>query len=203
MSRIRIIGGNWGGRTLRALAGEVTRPTTDRVREAWASTVGSLLTDGFEQLRVLDAFAGSGALGLEALSRGASHTVFCERDRRALVTLKANCDALGATGGMATVLAVDTFTPQALRPLREVGPYDLVILDPPYACAAGRLKALLRSLALTGSLAAGALVTYERARDAEAGLDGSVLCAACSPASLQMVSCKTYGTTCVEYLFYR
>jgi 16S rRNA (guanine966-N2)-methyltransferase len=227
MSRMRIIAGRLGGQTLRALAGEVTRPTAERVREAWASTIGSLLPEGFARLRVLDAFAGSGALGLEALSRGAAHATFCERDRRALVVLKENLDALVGTGGSGTggsgtsgsgaggsgtddtdadgattLLSVDAFAPSTLKLLKQAGPYDLVILDPPYACAAGRLKTLLGGLARVGALSTDALVTYERSRDAGEGLNGSVLCAAYFPASLQMLSCKTYGTTRVEYLRY-
>ncbi|MDR1083182.1 MAG: RsmD family RNA methyltransferase [Coriobacteriales bacterium] len=87
---MRIIAGRYKGQTIKALAGETTRPTTNRVKEAWASTITSLSADGFAQARVLDAFAGSGALGLEALSRGASHVTFCERNRRALEVLKAN-----------------------------------------------------------------------------------------------------------------
>jgi 16S rRNA (guanine966-N2)-methyltransferase len=212
MSRIRIIAGRFGGQTLRALAGEVTRPTAERVREAWASTVGSLLPEGFARLRVLDAFAGSGALGLEALSRGAAHATFCERDRRALNILRENIAALVGAGDVdangtgaaevATVLAVDTFAPSTLKLLRQAGPYNLVILDPPYACPTGRLKTFLDGLARVGALSTGALVTCERSRDAREELDGSVLRAPCSPAGLQMLSRKTYGTTRMEYLRY-
>jgi 16S rRNA (guanine966-N2)-methyltransferase len=200
---MRIIAGCYGGRTIRAVPGTVTRPTTDRVREAWASTTASLLPNGFAQVRVLDAFAGSGALGLEALSRGAARVTFCEHDRRALEVLRENRDALDAGHATTTLLAVDSFAPKTVRLLKESGPYDLVILDPPYACAVGRIKTLLHSLAVTGSLSTGALITYERRNDGSEGLDKSVLCAACSPASLQMVSCKTYGTTQIEYLHYR
>jgi 16S rRNA (guanine966-N2)-methyltransferase len=173
------------------------------VREAWASTVDSLLPEGFFGARVLDAFAGSGALGLEALSRGASRVVFCERDRRALATLNTNRDMLDEGHDATTVLAVDVFTPKALKLLTASGPYDLVLLDPPYACAVGKIKAFLHSLAVIGALGTGALITYEHLAKGNEGLDKTVLCSACSPASLHMVSCKTYGTIRMEYLLYR
>jgi 16S rRNA (guanine966-N2)-methyltransferase len=173
------------------------------VREAWASTVGSLLPGGFAEARVLDAFAGSGALGLEALSRGAAQVTFCERDRRALVVLRANRDLLDEGHQSTTILAVDTFASTTVKLLKSSGPYDLVLLDPPYACAVGKIKGLLHSLAVIGALSTGVLVSYECAADAPEGLDGAVLCSACSPASLHMVSCKTYGATRIEYLFYR
>jgi 16S rRNA (guanine966-N2)-methyltransferase len=203
MSSLRIIAGRFGGRTIQAAGGDVTRPTTDRVREAWASTVGSLSTEGFASARVLDAFAGSGALGFEALSRGAAQVTFCERDRRALAALKANREFLDEKHQYTTIRALDVFSPAAVRLLKESGPYSLVLLDPPYACTAGKVKGLLHNLAITGALSTGALVTYECSADAPEGLDGAVLCAACSPASLHMVSCKTYGATRIEYLVYR
>src|SRR3982751_1402719 len=89
---MRIVAGEWGGRRIQSPPGRGTRPTTDRVREAWMSTVGPELPGA----RVLDLFAGSGALGLEALSRGASHRSFVENDARALAVLKANIETLGA-----------------------------------------------------------------------------------------------------------
>ncbi|MDR1015643.1 MAG: 16S rRNA (guanine(966)-N(2))-methyltransferase RsmD [Coriobacteriales bacterium] len=200
---MRIVAGRYKGRLLRAAPGTTTRPTTDRVREAWASTLGSLCTEGFAGASVLDAFAGSGALGLEALSRGASSVLFCERDRRALDALDANRASLEGAEEESSVLALDVFSPKAVGPLRRSGPYDLVLLDPPYACHAGKLQGLLHSLAVTGALRTGALVTYEHLAAAGTPLDGAVLCAACSPASLHMVSCKTYGTTQIDYLRYR
>jgi 16S rRNA (guanine966-N2)-methyltransferase len=165
--------------------------------------VSSLLPEGFSGIRVLDAFAGSGALGLEALSRGASQVVFCERDSRALATLRANRDLLDEEHAATTILAVDIFTPKALKLLTAAGPYDLILLDPPYACAAGKIKTFLHGLAVIGALGAGALITYEHPAKGNEGLDKTVLCSACSPASLHMVSCKTYGMIRMEYLLYR
>src|SRR3954465_7399669 len=127
-SRMRIVAGRWGGRTLHAPRGRSTRPTSDRVREALFSILGPL--DG---ARVLDLFAGSGALGLEALSRGAAAATFVERERLALRALRDNVADLGAD---AEVVAADARV--FLRAARERGAqYDLVFLDPPYRAAAG------------------------------------------------------------------
>ena len=128
---MRIVAGSHGGRRLVAPPGDTTRPTSDRVREALFSMLGPL--DGRE---VLDLFAGSGALGLESLSRGARRAVLVERDRRALVALRTNVAALGFGDGRAVVRAGD-----AGRVARDAAAgaeaYDLVFLDPPYRLAAG------------------------------------------------------------------
>ena len=128
---MRIVAGSHGGRRLVAPPGNTTRPTSDRVREALFSMLGPL--DGHE---VLDLFAGSGALGLESLSRGARRAVLVERDRRALVALRTNVAALGFGDGRAVVRAGD-----AGRVARDAAAgaeaYDLVFLDPPYRLAAG------------------------------------------------------------------
>ena len=128
---MRIVAGSHGGRRLVAPPGNTTRPTSDRVREALFSMLGPL--DGHE---VLDLFAGSGALGLESLARGARRAVLVERDRRALVALRTNVAALGFGDGRAVVRAGD-----AGRVARDAAAgaeaYDLVFLDPPYRLAAG------------------------------------------------------------------
>lgn len=120
---MRIVGGRWGGRRLKAPPGRGVRPTTDRVREAWMSAVGPALPGA----RVLDLFAGSGALGLEALSRGASEVVFVERGRDALRVLRENVAALGA-GAESTVVADDVFRYLG----RNAELFDLAFADPPY-----------------------------------------------------------------------
>lgn len=120
---MRIVAGRWGGRHLRAPAGRSTRPTSDRVREALFSILGPL-----EGAAVLDLFAGSGALGLEALSRGAAGAEFVDRDPRAVAAVRENLEALGA---QASVHRRD-----ALAYLRAgPGPFDLAFLDPPYDSA--------------------------------------------------------------------
>lgn len=123
---MRIIGGEWRGRTIETPPGDRTRPTTDRVREALFSMLASRL-GSFAELRVADLFAGSGALGLEALSRGAAHCTFVERDRSAVSALQANISTLGAAADVES------------RPVENIraasAPYDLIFLDPPYAQA--------------------------------------------------------------------
>src|SRR3954469_11219990 len=94
---MRIIAGQWRGRPLAAPPGQATRPTSDRAREALFSMLQSRI-GSFEGLRVADLFAGTGALGLEALSRGAAHCVFVERDRAAIEAIRANIATLGAAG---------------------------------------------------------------------------------------------------------
>ena len=121
---MRVVAGEFRGRRLRAPAGRATRPTADRVREALFSILGPL--DG---VRVLDLFAGSGALGIEALSRGAEAAVFVDSDARAVAAIERNLEALGAHAAV--------YRRDALAYLRhgEGGPFGLVFLDPPYSSA--------------------------------------------------------------------
>lgn len=118
---MRIIAGKAGRVAIRVPA-SVTRPTTDFVRQA----VFSILADFVEGARALDLFAGSGALGLEALSRGAASCVFVEKDRRAASVITANLGKVGLTGGRVVTSAADVF----LR--RDAARYDLILADPPY-----------------------------------------------------------------------
>ena len=136
---MRIIAGDWRGRKLAAPKGDVTRPTADRTRETLFSMLVSRL-GSFEGLSVLDLFAGSGALGFEALSRGAASCVFVEQDGDALKALRSNVETLGARG-RATVQAGSVL---AMGPAR--GAFDLLLLDPPYGTGAGQvaLDRLLR-----------------------------------------------------------
>ena len=120
---MRVIAGELRGRRLTAPAGSTTRPTSDRVKEATFNALGSL--GAIEDATVLDRFAGSGALGIEALSRGAAHCRFVEVDRSALAALRGNLDALGLGPDRATVQAADLAA--------DAGPWDLALLDPPYA----------------------------------------------------------------------
>lgn len=123
---MRIIGGEHRGRRIEAPPGLATRPMLDRVREAVFSTVAPWLAEA----RVLDLFAGSGSLGLEALSRGAARTRFVESDARALALLRANVRALGLEE-VSETLQGDALSPASWGE----GPFDLVFLDPPYALA--------------------------------------------------------------------
>lgn len=121
---MRIIAGRWRGRRLRPLKGRGTRPTTDRVRESWMAALGADLQDA----RVLDLFSGSGALGLEALSRGAQHVTFVEKARGPLSTLQENIRILDA-GPWVRVVRGDAMP--FVRRLDE-GAFHLALADPPY-----------------------------------------------------------------------
>ena len=123
---MRIVAGTLRGRPIEAPKGQGTRPTVDRVREALFSSLYSL-RGGFEGAVVLDAFAGSGALGIEALSRGARQAVFYESDKAAANVVKRNLASLGIE---ALVVQRDVL---AAPPTMQDPPFDLVFLDPPYA----------------------------------------------------------------------
>ncbi len=147
---MRIIAGLWRGRAIAAPPGAATRPTADRVREALFSMLTSRL-GSFEGLRVLDGYAGTGALGLEALSRGAAQCTFVERDSAAVKVLKANIAKMSAPASVLT------------SPVESLGPApapcDLILLDPPYGEGLA-LPALARLLA-HGWVAPHALVSVE------------------------------------------
>lgn len=154
----RIIGGVAGGRRLQTPSGDQTRPTSDRVREALFSSLESW-AGSFAGLRVLDLYAGSGALGLEAWSRGAAAVTLVESDRRTAALVAANARTLGCR--VADVVA----SPVAAALSRPPGaPYDLVLADPPYPLGDEAVAADLAALVEHGWLAPGALVVVERSR---------------------------------------
>ncbi|HEY4812035.1 MAG TPA: 16S rRNA (guanine(966)-N(2))-methyltransferase RsmD [Solirubrobacteraceae bacterium] len=140
---MRVIAGRLGGRRLKAPKGTVTRPTSDRVREALFAMLGDV-----EGASVLDLFAGTGALGIEALSRGAQRAVFVERDPRVARVVGANLDALGIPDAEGEVRRVDAFAGlRSAQVSKET--YDLVFIDPPYRQApewGPELSVLLPSL---------------------------------------------------------
>ncbi len=149
---MRIIAGKWRGRALVAPPGETTRPTADRVREALFSMLTSRL-GSFEGLRVADVFAGTGALGLEALSRGAAHVAFVESEAGALKALKANIAKSAAEA------ATDVFAVPAQAVARARAPFDVLLLDPPYG--EGLAPAALARLSEQGWIAPHALISVE------------------------------------------
>ena len=154
----RIIAGSARGRRLDVPDGRTTRPTSDRTREGLFSALDAAL-NGFGGLRVLDLYAGSGAVGLEALSRGASAALLVEADRAAARVAHANLDRLALPGAR-----ISTDRVEHLAALPCPGePYDLVYLDPPYAMPAADLAAVLVELADNGWIADGAMVAVERA----------------------------------------
>ena len=157
---LRLVAGLHRGRRLAAPPGETTRPTSDRVRQAifdmlwhapWAGR------EAVEDRRVLDAFAGSGALGLEALSRGAAHASFLEQDRVALAVLRQNVASLKEEARCA-VLGGDV-----LRPRAPAAPCDLILLDPPYGKEL--VPKAIAALGAVGWIAPGALVVAELGRE--------------------------------------
>ncbi|NJQ04527.1 16S rRNA (guanine(966)-N(2))-methyltransferase RsmD [Streptomyces lonarensis] len=153
----RVIGGSAGGRRLAVPPGGGTRPTSDRAREGLFSTWHALFGD-LDGARVLDLYAGSGAVGLEALSRGASHALLVEADARAARVVRENIRALGLPGaelrsGRVRQLAADT-PPEH--------PYDLAFLDPPYVVTDAEISEILVTLLAGGWLTGDALVTVER-----------------------------------------
>lgn len=158
----RIIGGSAGGRRLRAPRGELTRPTADRVREALFSALQSRL-GSFQGIAFLDLYAGSGAVGLEAWSRGAGAVTLVEQDRRTASLITANARAIGFPA--AEVVCSSVARHLAGRPASA---YDVVFLDPPYALAPDDVVADLVALAEHGWLADEALVVVERSTRASA-----------------------------------
>ena len=156
----RVIGGTAGGRRLAVPRGTSTRPTSDRAREGLFSSVQSEL-GSLAGKRVLDLYAGSGAVGLEALSRGAGHVLLVESDARTAAVIKANVAAIGIAGATVVTDRAERLLgrPPGATPADR---YDLVFADPPYAVTAEAVTRVLTLLA-GGWLADGALVVVERA----------------------------------------
>jgi 16S rRNA (guanine966-N2)-methyltransferase len=148
---MRIIAGEWRGRKLVAPSGRSTRPTADRTRETLFSMLASRL-GSFEDFRVADLYAGSGALGLEALSRGAAHATFVETDREALRAIEANITAFGA----ASRAAIRSISADNLP---RSHPFDLVFADPPYQPGSG--TAVAAAVATSGWLPPGGWMAVE------------------------------------------
>ncbi|WP_306203831.1 16S rRNA (guanine(966)-N(2))-methyltransferase RsmD [Actinoplanes sp. RD1] len=153
----RIIAGTHGGRRLAAPPGAQTRPTSDRVREAYFSALGTM-TD-LDGARIADLYAGSGAIGLEALSRGAAHALLVESDAKAARAIRDNIVALRA-GNAARLVTGKVLTLLAAPP--EGGPYDVVFADPPYAVGDDEVEEVQLALVANGWLADDAVVTFER-----------------------------------------
>jgi 16S rRNA (guanine966-N2)-methyltransferase len=158
---MRVIAGTHRGRTIKAPPGDSTRPTSDRVRESLFSILGGRTDDA----RVLDLFAGSGALGLEALSRGAQEVTFVDDDRKAIAAIKANLTTLHATAQVRQSDAIRFLGAASTGGAQ----YDLVFLDPPYRLAERLAPSL--SEALPAVLAPGAVAVAESDRRAPLALD--------------------------------
>lgn len=158
---MRIIAGKWRGRKLFAPKGKTTRPTADRTRERLFSMLTSRLGD-FEDLQVLDLFAGSGALGLEALSRGAAHCTFVEKERDALRALDKNIETLDADADLKIGSVLH------LGKARQA--YDVVLMDPPYDSGAGAVA--LDKMGRQGWFAPSSWIAIETSRHEKIEVNG-------------------------------
>lgn len=174
---MRIIAGKWRGRVLDSPPGLATRPTADRVRETLFSMLASRL-GSFEGLRVADLFAGSGALGLEALSRGAAHALFVESEVAAAAAIQRNSEKLGASFEImrSSALALDR---------RE--PFNLILADPPYAPGIG--STIVRAVLERSWLAQGGWMSIETERRDEV-----------DPASLELEATREIGRARITLL---
>lgn len=160
---MRIIAGKWRGRPLVAPKGDTTRPTADRTREALFSMLTSRL-GSLEGLAVADLFAGSGALGLEALSRGAASCIFVEQEREAIAALRANAEKLG--------LRPDIHQTSVLALGPAPAPLDLILMDPPYGTGAGAVA--LDKLARLGWTGPASWISIETDRREDIAVRGFV-----------------------------
>jgi 16S rRNA (guanine966-N2)-methyltransferase len=156
---MRIVSGSFRGKTLAAPQGEATRPTSDRARQAIFNILEhAAWSNGVRDARVIDLFAGSGALGFEALSRGAAFCLFVETEAAARGAIRENVEAMGQFG--TTRVHRRDATDLGVRPGADGPAFDLAFLDPPYATGLGEIA--LEKLAAGGWLAPGAVVVFER-----------------------------------------
>ena len=184
---MRIVSGSYRGKTLAAPKGDATRPTSDRARQAVFNILEhAAWSQGVRYLRVIDLFAGSGALGFEALSRGAAFCLFVETDADARGAIRENVEAMGLFG--VTRVHRRDATDLGIRPGGDGPPFDLAFLDPPYASGLG--ETALECLAHGGWLAPGAVVVFERgAAEAPFSLSG-----------FEPLDARDYGAARVHFL---
>jgi 16S rRNA (guanine966-N2)-methyltransferase len=181
---MRIVAGKFRGKQLTSPEDDSIRPTADRVRESVFNILASRLGPNFDGLRVLDLFAGTGALGLEALSRGASNVVFVDTGAEARGLIRDHIEAFGA-GGITKLLRRDA---TALGSAGTLGPVDLVFLDPPYGKRLGELA--LVSLRDSGWLKPGATLVLEESSDAPVTL----------PEGFALEDRREYGAAAVHFI---
>ena len=184
---MRIVSGDFRGKTLVAPAGQATRPTSDRARQAIFNILEhAAWSKGVREARVIDLFAGSGALGFEALSRGAAFCLFVETDEAARGAIRENVDAMGLFGR--TRVHRRDATDLGQRPGADGPAFDLAFLDPPYARGLG--ETALTKLAEGGWLAPGALVVFERGASEPAF----------EAAGFETLDARDYGAARVHFL---
>ena len=198
---MRIVAGTYRGRRLGAPPGRGTRPTTDRVRESLMSSIASA-RGGFEGAIVWDAFAGSGALGFESLSRGASFVCLTDNDTSAIACLRKNAEALGVDEDCCRILKRDCF--RSLAPvIFDSAAYDLVFFDPPYAVSAESVTDICVRMAKARLLKEGAIISYEHAKSAETLEGQGEAFFAGNTLSLSLETRKMFGDTVVDLFRYQ
>jgi 16S rRNA (guanine966-N2)-methyltransferase len=188
---VRIVAGRFKGKTLSAPEGANTRPTSDRARQAVFNILEhAAWSPGLQGLRVIDLFAGSGALGVEALSRGASFCLFVETDEEARGAIRTNLETMTPDGALfgATRVHRRDATDLGVRPGSAGAPFDLALLDPPYRKGLG--ERALQGLANGGWLKPGAIAVWEEAADENVAM----------PDAYELLDERTYGAACVRFL---
>lgn len=183
---MRVVSGTYKGHPLKTLKGDATRPTTMRVKESLFSAITSAL-GSLEGTCVLDGFAGSGALGIEALSRGAASVVFFEQARAAAKIVRENLAKVGAQRESWKLEVGDAFV---LASKKRARTFDLVLLDPPYMIAPSRVLSLVQALEEAGSLNAETLICYELAKKSKPELVSEL-----DRLKWETVSLKDFGDT--------
>lgn len=193
---MRIVAGEFKGRVIKSPSEETTRPTIDRVRESMFSAVLARTAElSLEGVSVLDAFAGSGALGFEALSRGASRCSFWECDAAARAVLEANASSLGLDRRRYSCKSGDVLE-ASQRKLSFGQGFGLVLLDPPYALDPSEVAAFIQRLRTNGDLAAGALVVYEHALGRQEDVERELS----ALEGFELTGLKKYGKVGVAFL---
>ena len=186
---MRIVSGEFRGKAIRTPPGQATRPTSDRARQAVFNILEHApWSNGVRRARVIDLFAGSGALGLEALSRGAAFCLFVETDEAARGAIRDNIQAMDLFGQ--TRVHRRDATDLGVRPGADGPAFDLAFLDPPYGKGLGEVA--LAKLAAGGWLEPGAIMVFERGSDE----------AAFAAAGFEVLDARKYGAATVHFLRY-
>lgn len=188
---MRIVSGIYKGHTIKAPQGQDTRPTTDRVRESIISSIISR-TGELNELYIVDVFAGSGALGLECISRGAKYCTFCDLSKQATNIIKSNISSLKIDNSEAKAISVDIFRSGIPRAMH---PYDVVLLDPPYKIGADEVFTIISSAIEKQIIDTDALIVYEYSSTSNLEV-ASVI----EEKGYTVLSHKTYGSTSVDII---
>lgn len=183
---MRIVAGKFRGKALTSPSDDSIRPTSDRARESVFNILGARLGPVFDGLRVLDLFAGTGALGLEALSRGAAHVTFVDTGAESRGLIRDHIQAFGVTG-ITKLLRRDA---TALGTPGTFGQFDLIFLDPPYGQGLG--EKALAELAANGWIAPGATLVWEESADAEVTI----------PDGFTLEDTRIYGAAAIRFVTY-